>query len=67
MKIQEAINIVGQASALAQLSKQGHIQVEQSLKTIQDYVDRSELDKKTVNDYVDEYVKGTTETEKKGK
>jgi hypothetical protein len=38
MNIQEAINIVAQASAMAQLNKQSHIQVDQALMAIQAYV-----------------------------
>ena len=38
MTIQEAINIVAQASALASLNKATHIQVDQALKLIQDHV-----------------------------
>jgi len=42
MNIQEAISIVAQASALASLQKQGHIQVDQALKTIMSYVEEKE-------------------------
>jgi hypothetical protein len=38
MNIQEAINIVAQASALANLPKNSHIQVDQALKAIREYV-----------------------------
>jgi len=47
MNIQEAINIVAQASALASLPKQSHIQVDQALRSIQDYVaDKDNVEKK---------------------
>ena len=38
MNINEAINIVAQASALASLNKQSHIQVDQAIRAIQSYV-----------------------------